>query len=219
MRSCALITSTKSGRLSRPSYTRATQSSRCCGVASIMLHFVQILNLLSPRENQHGQEENERLQLNKSTQERRYVKFHYLAVKFPVTAYITYSGPVKPNGFKTPVIAGINGFLVERYTLYVCWDIKEKFSGLRILLILMLSLPLLCQKTFIQGNEILCLLSGKSLCSGVETSIVPPLTVLVDFYIYSSRMVKESRTFLPPLQFSLDIRTGGEQQCLEQHKF
>ncbi|GBN95433.1 hypothetical protein AVEN_243541-1 [Araneus ventricosus] len=34
-----------------PSYTKATQSSRCCGVASIMLHFVQILNFLSPREN------------------------------------------------------------------------------------------------------------------------------------------------------------------------
>ncbi|GBL90831.1 hypothetical protein AVEN_215561-1 [Araneus ventricosus] len=52
MRSLALITSsTKSGRLSRPSYTKATQSCRCCGVASIMLHFVQILNFLSPREN------------------------------------------------------------------------------------------------------------------------------------------------------------------------
>ncbi|GBN32254.1 hypothetical protein AVEN_159820-1 [Araneus ventricosus] len=163
MRSFALITSTKYGRLSRPSYTRATQSSRCCGVASIMLHFVQIFNFLSPRENRHGQEENEQLQLvpstlstrfnlcaakhcfqvfnnvpynlllalyilrkrlNKSTQEWRYVKFHYLAVKFPVIAYITYSGPVKPNGFKTPVIAGINGFLVERYPLYVCWYIN-----------------------------------------------------------------------------------------------
>ncbi|GBN75735.1 hypothetical protein AVEN_79488-1 [Araneus ventricosus] len=52
MRSFAFITSnTKSGRLSRSSYTKATQSSRCCGVASIMLHFVQILNFLSPREN------------------------------------------------------------------------------------------------------------------------------------------------------------------------
>ncbi|GBM31530.1 hypothetical protein AVEN_247230-1 [Araneus ventricosus] len=52
MRSFALITSnTKSGRLSRSSYTKATQSSGCCGVASIMLHFVQILNFLSPREN------------------------------------------------------------------------------------------------------------------------------------------------------------------------
>ncbi|GBN99514.1 hypothetical protein AVEN_70373-1 [Araneus ventricosus] len=52
MRSFALITSnTKSGRLSRSSYTKATQSSRCCGVASITLHFVQILNFLSPREN------------------------------------------------------------------------------------------------------------------------------------------------------------------------
>ncbi|GBO35318.1 hypothetical protein AVEN_22690-1 [Araneus ventricosus] len=52
MRSFAFITSnTKSGRLSRPSYTKATQSNRCCRVASIMLHFVQILNFLSPREN------------------------------------------------------------------------------------------------------------------------------------------------------------------------
>ncbi|GBN72812.1 hypothetical protein AVEN_159037-1 [Araneus ventricosus] len=52
MRSFALITSnTKSGRLSRSSYTKATQSSRRCGVASIMLHFGQILNFLSPREN------------------------------------------------------------------------------------------------------------------------------------------------------------------------
>ncbi|GBM45419.1 hypothetical protein AVEN_56262-1 [Araneus ventricosus] len=52
MRSFALITSNaKSGRLSRSSYTKATQSSRCCGVASIMLHFVQILNFISPREN------------------------------------------------------------------------------------------------------------------------------------------------------------------------
>ncbi|GBM98863.1 hypothetical protein AVEN_44869-1 [Araneus ventricosus] len=52
MRSFALITSnTKSGHLSRSSYTKETQSSRCCGVASIMLHFVQILNFLSPREN------------------------------------------------------------------------------------------------------------------------------------------------------------------------
>ncbi|GBM41054.1 hypothetical protein AVEN_180958-1 [Araneus ventricosus] len=52
MRSFALITSnTKSGRLSRSSYTKATHSSRCCGVASLMLHFVQILNFLSPREN------------------------------------------------------------------------------------------------------------------------------------------------------------------------
>ncbi|GBM84348.1 hypothetical protein AVEN_99923-1 [Araneus ventricosus] len=52
MRSFALIISnTKCSRLSRPSYTKATQSSRCCGVASIMLHFVQILNFLSPREN------------------------------------------------------------------------------------------------------------------------------------------------------------------------
>ncbi|GBM07096.1 hypothetical protein AVEN_177064-1 [Araneus ventricosus] len=51
MRSFAFITSnTKSGRLSRPLYTKATQSSRCCGVASIMLNFVQILNLLSTRE-------------------------------------------------------------------------------------------------------------------------------------------------------------------------
>ncbi|GBN96093.1 hypothetical protein AVEN_178102-1 [Araneus ventricosus] len=45
MRSFAFITSnTKSGRLSRSSYTKATQSSRCCGVASIMLHFVQMKN-------------------------------------------------------------------------------------------------------------------------------------------------------------------------------
>ncbi|GBL88704.1 hypothetical protein AVEN_195680-1 [Araneus ventricosus] len=52
MRSFAFITSnTKSGRLSRPPYTKATQSSRCCEVASIMLHFVQILNFLSSREN------------------------------------------------------------------------------------------------------------------------------------------------------------------------
>ncbi|GBM02761.1 hypothetical protein AVEN_40827-1 [Araneus ventricosus] len=52
MRSFALITSnTKSGRLSRSSYTKATQSTRWHGVASIMLHFVQILNFLSPREN------------------------------------------------------------------------------------------------------------------------------------------------------------------------
>ncbi|GBN16034.1 hypothetical protein AVEN_253300-1 [Araneus ventricosus] len=53
MRSFALITSnTKSGRLSRSSYIKATQSSRCCGVVSIMLHFVQTkLNFLSPREN------------------------------------------------------------------------------------------------------------------------------------------------------------------------
>ncbi|GBM44470.1 hypothetical protein AVEN_184683-1 [Araneus ventricosus] len=52
MRSFAFITSnTKSGRLSMLSCTKATQSSRCCGVASIMLHFVQISNLLSPREN------------------------------------------------------------------------------------------------------------------------------------------------------------------------
>ncbi|GBM06048.1 hypothetical protein AVEN_49431-1 [Araneus ventricosus] len=51
MRSFTFITSnTKSGSL-RSSYTKATQSSRCCGVASIMLHFVQILNFLSPREN------------------------------------------------------------------------------------------------------------------------------------------------------------------------
>ncbi|GBN05006.1 hypothetical protein AVEN_63756-1 [Araneus ventricosus] len=52
MRSFALITSnTKSGRLSRSSYTKETESRRCCGVASIMLNFVQILNFLSPREN------------------------------------------------------------------------------------------------------------------------------------------------------------------------
>ncbi|GBO13032.1 hypothetical protein AVEN_266560-1 [Araneus ventricosus] len=52
IRSFALITSnTKSGRLSRSSCTKATQSSRCCGVASIMLHFVQILDFLSPPEN------------------------------------------------------------------------------------------------------------------------------------------------------------------------
>ncbi|GBN03554.1 hypothetical protein AVEN_139092-1, partial [Araneus ventricosus] len=52
MRSFAFITSnTKSGHSSRSSYTKATQSSGCCGVASIMLHFVQILNFLSPREN------------------------------------------------------------------------------------------------------------------------------------------------------------------------
>ncbi|GBO07680.1 hypothetical protein AVEN_123544-1 [Araneus ventricosus] len=52
MRSFVFIPSnTKSGRLSRSSYTRATQSSRCCGVASTKLHFVQILNFLSPREN------------------------------------------------------------------------------------------------------------------------------------------------------------------------
>ncbi|GBM74951.1 hypothetical protein AVEN_18679-1 [Araneus ventricosus] len=52
MRPFAFITSnTKSGGLSRSSYIKATQSSRCCGVASIMLHFVQILNFLSPREN------------------------------------------------------------------------------------------------------------------------------------------------------------------------
>ncbi|GBN81201.1 hypothetical protein AVEN_187084-1 [Araneus ventricosus] len=52
MRSFALITSNKkSGRLSRSSYTKATQSSRRCGVALIMLHFEQILNFLSPREN------------------------------------------------------------------------------------------------------------------------------------------------------------------------
>ncbi|GBL96583.1 hypothetical protein AVEN_207766-1 [Araneus ventricosus] len=52
MRLFALITSnTKSCRLSRSSYTKATQSSRCCGMASIMLHFVQILNFLSPQEN------------------------------------------------------------------------------------------------------------------------------------------------------------------------
>ncbi|GBN25004.1 hypothetical protein AVEN_58204-1 [Araneus ventricosus] len=48
MRLFAFITSNmKSGRLSRSSYTKATQSSRCCGVVSIMLHFVQILNFLS----------------------------------------------------------------------------------------------------------------------------------------------------------------------------
>ncbi|GBM65047.1 hypothetical protein AVEN_70158-1 [Araneus ventricosus] len=41
MTSFALITSnTKSRRLSRSSYTKATQSSKCCGVASIRLHFV-----------------------------------------------------------------------------------------------------------------------------------------------------------------------------------
>ncbi|GBM85248.1 hypothetical protein AVEN_275111-1 [Araneus ventricosus] len=52
MRSFALITSnTKSGRLSMSSYAKETLSSRCCGVASIMLHFVQILNFLSTREN------------------------------------------------------------------------------------------------------------------------------------------------------------------------
>ncbi|GBN85357.1 hypothetical protein AVEN_71759-1 [Araneus ventricosus] len=43
MRSFAFTSNTKSGRLSRSSYIKATQSSRCCGVASIMLHFVQIL--------------------------------------------------------------------------------------------------------------------------------------------------------------------------------
>ncbi|GBM48612.1 hypothetical protein AVEN_158180-1 [Araneus ventricosus] len=63
MRSFALITSnTKSSRLSRSSYTKATQSSRCCGVASIVLHFVQILNFLSPREN---------LRVSKSTDNKR----------------------------------------------------------------------------------------------------------------------------------------------------
>ncbi|GBN47372.1 hypothetical protein AVEN_237004-1 [Araneus ventricosus] len=52
MRSFAFITSNrKSGGLSRSSYTKATQSSRYCGVASVMLHFVQILNFLSPQEN------------------------------------------------------------------------------------------------------------------------------------------------------------------------
>ncbi|GBN40792.1 hypothetical protein AVEN_36773-1 [Araneus ventricosus] len=52
MRSFAFIISNrKYGRLSKLSYTKATQSSRCCGVAPIMLHFVQIFNFLSPREN------------------------------------------------------------------------------------------------------------------------------------------------------------------------
>ncbi|GBN01221.1 hypothetical protein AVEN_254360-1 [Araneus ventricosus] len=39
MRSFAFITSnTKSHRMSRSSYAKATQSSRCCGVASLMLY-------------------------------------------------------------------------------------------------------------------------------------------------------------------------------------
>ncbi|GBO45799.1 hypothetical protein AVEN_25821-1 [Araneus ventricosus] len=98
---------TESGRLSRSSYTEATQSSRCCGVASIMLHFVQILNFLSPRKNlrvfkcpddkrakavwsfltpikrhrtKHGQEENKQLQLVLSTLRTRRQKSEFAAV-------------------------------------------------------------------------------------------------------------------------------------------
>ncbi|GBM84565.1 hypothetical protein AVEN_86680-1 [Araneus ventricosus] len=51
MRSFAFITSnTKFGRLSRSSYTKATQSSRCCGVA--IFPIIKILdNTSAVREN------------------------------------------------------------------------------------------------------------------------------------------------------------------------
>ncbi|GBM22079.1 hypothetical protein AVEN_137386-1 [Araneus ventricosus] len=68
------------------------------------------------------------IELNNLLQYYHYVEFHYIAVKLPEIAYITYSGPVKPDSFKAPAIAGIYGSFGDRYPLYVCCDIEEKFS-------------------------------------------------------------------------------------------